>query len=142
LLLVGCTPKKPEIAFDEQWRPKSSLSRAQALTAANMMAFSIPDSKVYAVAETHSMEPILWGNIYVVVEPVKIVNVQRGDIILWRNMPESIPIIHTCIHNSGTRLTIKGYNNFQGDNQENKFITESNLVGRYVGHVVFDPNQL
>lgn len=141
LILAGCGPteSKKSTQFTEQWRPKSSLSKTQALVSASFLSSTIPDSQVYAVAETHSMEPILWGNMYVVVESVKIADIRRGDIILWRKTPESQSIIHTCIHNSGTRLTIKGYNNFSGDNQANQFITESNLVGRYIGHVVFDP---
>lgn len=143
LILVGCGPteSKKSTQFNEQWRPKSSLSKTQALVSASFLSSTIPDSQVYAVAETHSMEPILWGNMFVVVEKVKIADVQRGDIILWKKTPDGTPIIHTCIHNSGTRLTIKGYNNFAGDNKANQFITESNLVGRYVGHVVFDPTK-
>lgn len=133
--LIGC---RPTSNTNEIWRPKSSLSKAEAYVAAVTLASAIPDSQVYSVAETHSMEPILWGNIFVVAEKVEVEDVKVGDILIWRRS-DGLLVIHTCIGTTGTRLTIKGYNNFTGDNQANKFITRTELVGRYVGHVVFDP---
>lgn len=89
------------------------------------------------------MEPILWGNFYIVAEKVKVSDIKIGDIILYRLSPDGPIILHTCVGNSGGRLVLKGYNNFDNDNSANvnRFITEENVVGRYVGCVVFDPTR-
>ena len=129
-------------AFDEVWRPKSSLPRWQAEFLANKVASLIPGARYYPIQETHSMEPILWGNCFIIVETkVKIGDIKRGDILVYRHPLTKILTLHTCIGNHGGRLTMKGYNNFDTDNHENVFITETDVVGRYVGHIVFDPNQ-
>lgn len=83
------------------------------------------------------MEPIIWGNCYIIAEKVRIEDIKAGDIILYRRGNKVI--LHTCVGNHGGRLTMKGYNNFAGDNDANFFITEDEVVGRYVGHIVFDP---
>lgn len=143
-VLTGCAPKDSVApngtsSYDETWRAKSSLSRAQAFAAATTLSTVIADSKVWSVQETHSMEPIIWGNCYLVAEPVKVEDIRPGDIILYKR--GSKVILHTCVGNSAGRLTMKGYNNFDGDNQPNQFITQDEVVGRYVGQIVFDPNK-
>ncbi len=145
-LMLGCSPSSPDPAtpqsdYSQVWRPKSSLSRARALAAANALASTIPGSKVYSIQETHSMEPILWGNFFLVAEKVSVSDIKRGDIVLYKR--GSKIILHTCIGNSAGRLTMKGYNNFDSDNSAspNNFITEEDVVGRYVGCVVFDPTK-
>lgn len=140
--LSACGPNivSPSSApsFNQVWRPKSSLSRAQAEKLAWIAARSIGGA-AYSVEETHSMEPIIWGNAYLIVEKVSISDIRPGDIILFRR--GSLIIVHTCIGNHGGRLTMKGYNNFDGDNQSSQFITQDEVVGRYVGQIVFDPTK-
>lgn len=89
------------------------------------------------------MEPILWGNFYIVAEKVKVVDIQVGDIILYWNQNKTMIILHTCLGNSAGRLTLKGYNNYISDNQANpnRFVTEEDVVGRLVATIVFDPNK-
>ncbi len=133
LALAGCSKRD-----NEGRRPTSSLHKATAYAVALHAAAAIK-AQVYEVTETHSMEPILFGNIYVLAEPVQIAGVKVGDIILWRKMPGQIPRLHQVYSNNGIRLGVAGANNYSNDNTESSFITDADLVGRYVGHVVFDP---
>lgn len=126
-------------SYDETWRSKSSLSHSQAKVAADHAAATIVGARVWSVEETHSMEPIIWGNCYIIAEPVKVTDIKVGDIILYRRGGKVI--LHTCIGNVGGRLTMKGYNNFGPDKQPNFFITGEDVMGRYVGQVIFDPNK-
>lgn len=134
LAIAGCAKRS-----NEERRPTSSRPKATAFLAANAAA-SVMGATVYSVAETHSMEPVLYGNTYVLVEPVRIAAVKVGDIILWRKSPVVPPIIHQVYSTNGLRLGVAGVNNFRSDNSDTTFITDADLVGRYVGQIVFDPS--
>ena len=133
LAIAGCSKRS-----NEERRPTSSLHKATAYAVALHAATAIK-AEVYDVTETHSMEPILFGNIYVLAEPVRIAQVKVGDIILWRKTPGQIPRLHQVYSNTGIRLGVAGANNFSNDNSLTYFITDEDLVGRYVGQILFDP---
>lgn len=134
LILAGCG-KTP----NEQKRPSSSLTREGATRLASRVVASLPSLSFYSVTETHSMEPVIYGNSIVLTEPVSIADVQVGDIILWRKGAIQVPRMHQVYSTDGIRLGVRGVNNLRSDNTDSSFITDSDLVGRYVGHLVFHP---
>lgn len=85
------------------------------------------------------MEPVIFGNAIVLAERVRIQNVRKGDIILWRKGLLQAPRLHQVYSNNGIRLGVRGVNNLQSDNTDSYFITDDDLVGRYVAQIVFDP---
>lgn len=134
LLLFGCG-KTP----NEERRPTSSLNSSLALLMAQAACSASPGLVPYSVAETHSMEPVIFGNAIVLAERVRIQNVRKGDIILWRKGLLQAPRLHQVYSNNGIRLGVRGVNNLQSDNTDSYFITDDDLVGRYVAQIVFDP---
>jgi hypothetical protein len=136
LFFVAACSKQP----NEDRRPTSSLSRGVATALAYAAQRAHPSLTVHSVSETHSMEPVIYGNVIALAEPARIGAIVKGDIILWGNGTQPVRM-HQVYSNDGIRLGVRGVNNLTSDNSDTHFITDTDLIGRYVGHFVFDPNK-
>jgi hypothetical protein len=111
-------------------RPTSGLSEVAA------MGIAAKTGLRYLRGHGPSNEPVIWGNTIVLYEPVGIKQVRVGDFIIYRRGSGGL-VMHQCIANDGVRLILKGANNGKADLP----VTEDELVGRYVGLIIYDPEQ-
>lgn len=72
------------------------------------------------------MKPTLDENSVVAVENVNFAQLQKGDIVIYRDMT-GVPIVHRLYQQAGGRWLVLGDNNPAVDHEA---VTPANLVGR------------
>jgi signal peptidase I len=82
--------------------------------------------RVFTIAPTGSMKPTLDENSVVTVEAVDFNQLQKGDIVIYRDAT-GVPIVHRLYEQSGARWLVLGDNNPAVDHEA---VTSANLVGR------------
>jgi signal peptidase I len=119
ILLVGCgQPTQPST--------NSSLDKKQTERVAGAAAYAIGGT-VCRIADTGSMEPVLNGNSYVVIEKCAVKDVGLGDIVAF-TQSDGRHIVHRVI-DTGTELRTRGDANNYTDSEA---VTTSNIMGRVV----------
>ena len=118
ILMSGCGQPKPST--------NSSLDRKQTERVASAAAFAMRGT-VCRIAATGSMEPVLNGNSYVVIEKCTLKDIGIGDIIAY-TQSDGRNIVHRVIE-TGAELWTRGDANNTNDPEK---VTNSNLMGRVV----------
>lgn len=127
LLIAGCTPKRldpPTLTYDTP-----TLTRLSAVAHANSIF-----GKVYSVADTHSMEPTLWGGDYIVVAATPYDELRLGQIIAYQAEwlpPTAVPVVHRLAQQTGLGWILSGDNNARSEPQWR--VTSKNYIGLVVG---------
>ena len=121
IALAGCTTKSNVSSA----APRSTITRAKALTLARQVAESI-NGKVYAVAPSGSMLPTLDEGSIVTVEHVTLDKLDRGDIVIYRNNCGKV-VIHRLYERHDSRWFVLGDNNPSVDRET---VSSENLLGR------------
>lgn len=109
--------------------PSSSLTPAEAYCRA--LKINSVEGSVYGASPTRSMLPVIDSNTYVAVEPAKIGDIQRGDIIAFRK-PDGALVCHAVFEVREGRVWTCGYNSPRADRV---WVTKNNLFGRVNGVV-------
>lgn len=124
--LVGCGPKRldpPLLTYDTPLLTK--LSAVAHASSAN--------ARYYEVADTHSMEPTLWGGDYIVVSSVPYDELKVGQIITYQAdwlPPTAPPVTHRLVMKTGLGWVLSGDNNARSEPQWR--VTSKNYIGLVV----------
>jgi hypothetical protein len=137
LLFAGCAPRP-----NDQKRPTSSLTKVEAVRMADTLCRIHAGLGWAEVTETHSMEPVVYGNFIIVYESVRIKDVKGGDIVMHSGAARNgHSILHQVYSNNGVRLGVAGVNNTANDNTDTHFLTDSDIDGRWIASIAFDPTK-
>ena len=118
---VGCSTSS-NIAVTA---PRSTVTRANALTLARQVATSI-GGRVYAIAPSGSMLPTLDEGSIVTIEKVSLEKLHKGDIIVYRNA-SGAAVIHRLYERHDDRWFVLGDNNASVDRET---VSAGNFLGR------------
>jgi hypothetical protein len=97
---------------------------------------------VYSVADTHSMEPLIYGGDKIVVAPTPLTRIADGSVIVYR--PDWAPVllvVHRIVASDASGKLVSGDNvkpdiadNGRDQRTESRYrVTESNYMGEVVG---------
>ena len=145
LFLAACTPKHEQIPLFTYDTPTLTLLSAQA-HAADLNGKSPagePQKGLYSVADTHSMEPILWGGDYIVVtllEKRPYSGLKVGEVVTYRADWQSAgapPVTHRLAQKDKYGWILTGDNT---PTYESRWrMTENEYLGTVVGIYRFKP---
>lgn len=94
---------------------------------------STPGAAEYLVANTHSMEPALWGNDIIIVDRPPFDSIKLGDIILdhgtWQKENDP-PECHRAVAKDIGGILVEG-DNVDANHLENRYrVTDKNYIGK------------
>ena len=127
LALAGCGPRRidpPTLRYDSVL-----LAGLSAVAHARDVG-----GVTYQVADTHSMEPTLWGGDVIVVAPTPFAELRAGQIITYRAtwLPaNSPPVTHRLAQRDGLGWILSGDNNAHYESFAR--VTADNYLGLVVG---------
>ena len=125
--IYGCFPKNddPNVVYCD--------NAVEAYESARGHAARI-GGRAFSVADTHSMEPLLYGGDFIVVDPkVSVTTVKPGRVITYYAQwqpADAPPVTHRITDRDGYGLLVAGDNVDGLDHPENRYrVTADNYVG-------------